>query len=508
VAFAVVAIGGCNGVFGLAKTDPADALVIDAPPPTMSLTWRQLTSTPFDTITFPPIAGVVVSVGAFDGQLASVALRGDGSFDLPYHLTDHPYRVVYQLPGDPVIHELQWQAPSGARFAVPLFGSQSRQAPPAGCGYALKLAAPGAWGCVGNPCRMPFDAFITGVWAQGIGSYDPVGTSAFFGPIGMQSLSGALDTPQKARGDLGVAVRFSSQIKPRQALDYVETSVDMVANMSTVAPVTIGSVLTQFTYRSDDTPNNTRIAVALASLPATANPPDLAGGIIPSVAMPSMTRASANGGFDDSVLFILNDNAETPLSTGGNVVQFANPFTDIDPMNPQVTQPDRPAVLRYTLSAQRTLAGSGPTLRSGLQTVTTDRESVIPFNVGLPTTVSFTKLLNNDNTPVTLPTDPFVDLKFTIESPPAGTMFTTTDCVITTYAVGAVLSAVRTITVPIATPQVVVHVPTADFLHGSTYAFGIACRNTYPAAANGDYTILAGYPLSESQLFPGTITIQ
>ena len=37
--------------------------------------------------------------------------------------------------------------------------------------------------------------------------------------------------------------------------------------------------------------------------------------------------------------------------------------------------------------------------------------------------------------------------------------------------------------------------------------FGIVCRDFYPAASNGDYTMIKPYPHTESQMIPATFTV-
>ena len=523
---ALLACASCDNVLGLSNVQPADATIADAPPPVVSLTWQLLTSTPADTIAFQAIAGATVSVGAFDGELTTATPDMLGSIELPYALATQPYRIVFQVPGDPVIHEVQRPAQDTApHITVPLFGALPRVPPPASCGYVFHVSFPSMppplpWSCSGFACGVALDAVITGVWYHGQTTYIPQNKTTEFQPPSMLPMSGLPGTPMTANGDLGMVFQFDNVTSPRRVASYAQASLDMMSSgpTSTMVTAAVPANTTTFVFRSDDAAALARIGTALG--PTLMNKPNsttvpatvgaigaVVAGVIPDARMPSMSSpALVAGGLDESVLIVLNDQEFAQLSGVGIQGSFPNPFTALD----LPTQPSRPPALRYRVFQTRPAAANGlPMLSTGFQVVTTDLASLIQFDAGLATNVSFGNLLTSDDTPVTLAA-PFADLKFTVESAQAPTTY---DCAVTSYnvdLVNGVLVPIRTIIVTAAAGggETTVREPTADFVRGNRYAVGIVCRDVYPAAAAGDYRQVAQYPQNESQLFPGTFIVQ
>lgn len=528
-AIALALLAGCNSIFGLSTTYPVDALdAPPGPPPHGAISWMQLESHPVDTILFPAITGVHVQVGPLGAPLADVTWDADGiGFDMPYHTTDGAYRIVYDVPGDPVEHELQWDIPTAVRLAVPLYGRLERTPLPDQSGYSLAPVFQGgttddAWPCQSSsPCagqRTPLTAFTTGTWMQAPASYNPNSTSH---RIGVRSqdfvpFSGSTDIPQLATGDELVLVHYDSVgasdayiatvPPPLAASTYAMQDVSIAAKPGATATWTseapAAMVLFQPLTVAQDMPLMNALG-GLYSVAGATTTTEIDGGIIPDLAMPSITLASYSGAPTNGVFLTMYKNPDT---SSADCFQFADPFTAIDQEGGEL----RPQGIWYRQYRTRTLAGV--TLASGYQMITlstTDpgcgrpTHPSVAFSVGIAENVTFGMPLTGDGTAVTVPTNGFQDLTFSLSDGGAGT----SDCTVTLYRVDAALVPLRTFTVLAKASNMTVKVPTDSLMNGKTFAFGITCRDQYPLAKMGDYSHFGGYPQQESQIFPGTFVV-
>src|SRR6185369_5504248 len=134
----LLAVTGCNQIFGLQPTIAIDA----APPgealppgPRTQLLWAIATTdgmlpappaAQFDPeLVYPPFGSEqlhpevpIVMVGDEMGLMPAPYNVADGSFEIPFALKDSPHRIVYTLPGESVPHEVQWSI-TGAKLTVP-----------------------------------------------------------------------------------------------------------------------------------------------------------------------------------------------------------------------------------------------------------------------------------------------------------------------------------------------------------------------------------------------------
>lgn len=137
-------LAGCNQVFGIKNTER----VPDAPEFTYTgkMQWASGAAMDGEIDVFPIGAEAVdseppdIQIGPMLGSGDLVAAPYDsttGGFHVGFMLAGQPWRLVYRLPGDSVMHELQWtvQTPD---LVVPRFTRKDLPPPPTGSGYDIQ----------------------------------------------------------------------------------------------------------------------------------------------------------------------------------------------------------------------------------------------------------------------------------------------------------------------------------------------------------------------------------
>jgi hypothetical protein len=222
----LLALVGCNQIFGIASTRPYDA-AIDVPPdmPHVLLDWQIATvfalgtahpGAPDPTPVFAPIdpapririallkdpAAMPDDPRAALPALAAAAYSSsDGSVSIPRDYLAQPWRLEYTL-ADNLPHEVQWfPDDKQGHLTVPVFGRLQRDPPPAGGGYTITPSNP--------PGSYTFPrVFTTGLWTEGIVSPPPTGATIDYDFVNASSLSGATARPVPALGDQALVVDY------------------------------------------------------------------------------------------------------------------------------------------------------------------------------------------------------------------------------------------------------------------------------------------------------------
>jgi hypothetical protein len=222
----LLALVGCNQIFGLAPTQAYDA-GIDVPPdlPHVVLDWQIATvfpagatspGAPDPALVYQPIApaprlrlAALVDPAAAPGdpnpalgKLVPVAYSSsDGFISIPRDFLTAPWRLEYTL-ADGVPHEVQWLPDDKqGHLTVPLFGRLARNAPPAGGGYTITPN--------NNPPPYMFPrVFTTGLWTEGQVIPAPTGTTIDYAFANAKSLSGTNGAPDAVAGDQALVVDY------------------------------------------------------------------------------------------------------------------------------------------------------------------------------------------------------------------------------------------------------------------------------------------------------------
>ena len=481
----LVCAAGCNQIFGIDKTNPqppADAQPIDGSLVTLSLTWQLLTGHDGNaTVTFPAIDGVMVQVGAFDGTLQTVPVDAEGNFRILEELIAHPYRIVYAIPGDPVPHEVQWQGGDGSHLVVPVWGRLPHVAPPASKYFVFHVTNPPAAFTGTNRATV----FTAGQWSTG----QTFATSAkvtYPYSQNMVALGGAPATPDAANADEEVLVQFDAA--GNYATGFARMSADLT-DLTSLGTNVNWQVPTQDSigYAPTMDPQSRILSILNGDPLAAAHS---SAGVVPSLSMPVMTEMNAAGIPGTGALLEL-----ASYSGQTSPLKFVNPFAA-----PSVTAP-MPDVIEERIVRERAL-GSLP-LDSGFAEIGTQGASAFAFGVGIADAPSFagTQLYQLASEPVSVHAmaHSFADLSFAVNG---GTR--TSDCTVTLFQVTTMLMPVRTFLVLPGTPTLV-HVPTDLLQDGGEYVFAIACTDQH--ASTTDFSQLASFPRTTSQLVPAAFTV-
>ncbi|MEO8698879.1 MAG: hypothetical protein ABI867_02515 [Kofleriaceae bacterium] len=151
VAIGLLALTGCNQIFGLDSVTIADAqgqidIITEPSLPTVQLTFMVAKTTndskPAAAIEFPPIGDLQsVRIGPQDGDLVATQYTADGGVEVFPGLSGTPWRMEYTRTGQVPV-EVQWSAVVGnGRFVDPIFGRLERTAIPANSGYSLTVTS-------------------------------------------------------------------------------------------------------------------------------------------------------------------------------------------------------------------------------------------------------------------------------------------------------------------------------------------------------------------------------
>jgi hypothetical protein len=528
---ALLACAGCDKLLGLSTTVAADAPTPpDAGPPVVHLTY-QLLADPAAAPTYPAITdqSVVVQIAAIgDANLVAPDMFDSttGAITLPVGFDAQPYRLVYTIGGG-VPHEMQWQAHDGAHLVAPVWGTQPpRMAPPANATVEVRTIIPQSFGQASSSGVNDPAVVATGTWTAlqspttnacvsgtGMAACGSLAASPCwicaddfpFDAAHLTSGSGTLGNPQPASGDQQTLIAFDA---PRTSPGY--SSVGYATIGVSLAPNTLSPALggwkrstLSYTPRSEDIValNNEISAVFSTMLQMKSSMPSFIdqGGFAPSVMMPAFEELAVDGSLDATPVFV-------PLAqaVANNMTRtFADPFTPALPIM---------AAAQYTTVRP---AGNA-NLTSGFQEIQQTQQGGAPsfvFPVEAPTNVRFagkSLYMNDDDqggNAVTLTRGSFADLKFDVASGARVDV-----CLATLFQlVPSGLLARYRFVVPNpgpnpATTSVSISVDTQLFNSGSVYVFQIVCRDGYPNAAQGDFSVVS-YPTSESQIFPATFQV-
>lgn len=490
----LVAATGCNWVFGLHKTQPADAPpdTPDGPPdaPFLKMVFEYQVGTTDSS--GAPMAGAPIAIsppptielGAMGGMLSPATYdAATRTFIVPFDLPGNPWRLVYQLANDPVPTEIQWSA-NTAHLTLPSLQRAGDTPPPAGSGWDFK---PTPTPSIATPRVLTSGAFTFTQLAPG----DLVNGGkevAFPFATEAKGLLSAVGTPKVASGDWALLYdyRFLTGSIPNTqygAAGYAWVQADLAAgSLTTVTPAWVTSTSVVSTLNWSDLPNRNRMGT-ISSLGGTCCTFQLEYGILPSPNIPPFLPSPTGVDRTSLVdLFVQTDNTTEPISITVN--------------DPPTTEIKQPRMFLAAFTAPRT--AYGVTLTNTLQTLGSAK--TFAFAGPLATSVTFggVTLMNGsaDNQSIPASTST-ISLRWMPESSASITL-SADDFVVTLYEI-----ANSTLT-PIRHYQVLaprVEVDGNLLAKGHRYVFGITSRSGFPNAAQGDYSMVT-LPFSETTTFP------
>lgn len=213
---AIVAVFGCNQIFGLDKTEPQDALVpldfdfdgfIDAPMEfmgTVSLHYADQNPDGTPKISFPtPTMSPDLKAGLLTDTVLEAVPYVAGKAKVPNTLLGGSWRLLATLPtnGMQVVHEYQWTAEAAFHITAPIvYGHPDPAASPGpGAGYAIAPMA------IGHAIARP-ELITSGVWTDVRRNPNPPTLQTFgvtWNDVTSESepLVGPFGAPETARGD-------------------------------------------------------------------------------------------------------------------------------------------------------------------------------------------------------------------------------------------------------------------------------------------------------------------
>jgi hypothetical protein len=244
----LIAVAGCNSIFGshdvINSSTDADVRPKDAAPLRFVITGMNYDTTQQPRTTpdsgmasFPILANTDVYAGALDAAMPTkYTLDNTGAFYVPYELGMADYRIVY-TPPDGIPFEIQGKM-QGATFVVPTLGRANAILAPANA--QLSEITP-----TGGPTQYAnLRLFSIGTFAVRVpGAIQASGSSTIWTSNAsqvdsIQSMSGGLEQPQAAMGDLLVAVD-GAQADPKTMDGYsIGTIPDFSAGFVTPAMTT------------------------------------------------------------------------------------------------------------------------------------------------------------------------------------------------------------------------------------------------------------------------------
>lgn len=476
----LVTISGCNWVFGLEKTYVYDGGV-DAPDAPPSIRTRLVWATPkagstqLDYVGIGPDNLPMVQVGKplGMGELQTVEYAPDGSFAIPFSLREAPHRIVYTLPGETLVHEVQWSV-SGATLVVPHPTRATAPAVPTGSGYDLTPTGTSA------PPFVPF-LMTTGVFTatRGAGFSFGTGSNTKFTFANAKPLFGSLAAPEGSKGDKIVLADWVNRGGGMSSIGgYAVASVDLMTGALTPAqPAWVATTHSPSTNTPADPIPTVPVGSADSRLLAVSNGPtsrDMRYGASPNINY----QGFVNG---EPMMFSF---MESP--------SFAPTFTLADPTT------DMGLTKVFMARESRTRTVDSALLPSSIATITTSLNVPLPIsaplalNIKLSTTDISTDTNYQSSSQAT-------SLKWDPES------FTADDFVVTLYEIPASGPLVARRVYQVLTPSVSVDGSLLDA--GHKYTFSITSRSGFPNAKQGDYTTVS-YPFTEATTFSGAFTVQ
>lgn len=214
----LLALVGCNRVFGIDPTQEYDASNLPLDMPHVVLDWQVAavlpSGAPDPIIRFAPIdPAPQVRITPLDVPFPAdpqddpykpiYSAGGDGWIQIPRDYLNTTWRLAYTL-ADNVPHEVQW-APDDKQghLTVPIFGRLQRDPAPVGGGYAITPTGVASF----NAPRV----ITTGLWTEGVlNNYDAArdGANIDFDFFNAVSLSGPKGRPDPAQGDRALLVDY------------------------------------------------------------------------------------------------------------------------------------------------------------------------------------------------------------------------------------------------------------------------------------------------------------
>ncbi len=500
----LLAVAGCNWVFGLEPAVP-----IDAPPPDQEvfprtkLVWAiatvdgKLETNGFDpTVEYRPIGSEplhpqVPSIQVDDGSGLVDATYDvlDGSFETP----KGPHRIVYTLPGESVPHEVQWEI-TEATLVVPRTTRADSPLPPDNSGYVITPTG------LNVSLSAPI-AYTSGVFtaADTIPSEDlGQGTVTYRYTAHARPLAGPIGTPLAAQRDWVVIADLVARTSDQSSVDgWAIARCDLVANMMTPCAAdewvttertlsTIGCPGPSCLPAGNAGDTTQRLVNGLKGLGATISY-KFAYGVSPSTEIAGFIPGGPPTYLDEPLMLPF------AMST-----QIDSSVTLADPTPALGLPPVVFARVAYTRVV------NGVTLASAIQTVTNDLTNKVEYPAPLATKITLADIGlgedQADGVPFPATSDP-ITLALEVEQQSGVVAH---DYVITLYEiVGTALKPVRhyhTIT-----PNV--KIDGALLVPSRTYVLGITARSGYDNASKGDYQ-KAKFPFGTATTFSRTFVVQ
>ncbi len=261
VVIGLLAVAGCNRIFGL------DAVtVVDAPPDEAELQTVKLSFMISTTVGAMPgeisldtsLANPQPAAGPMDGPLAEVTY--DPALQVvqfPSALLGTKWRLQY-TPDDNVPHELQWQPAADAHVVVPHVGPLRPTPPPLGSGYKIRPSGAAA------PATFESGHLLTaGIWMD-LGLTPNASNPAIIALAGTAPLSGPPGAP--AEQDSAAFVDFGVVGPCKNANGYADLSLPAAnGTIREVPPPTwiTGTVPATILYPNNTALDNLRLPAAL-----------------------------------------------------------------------------------------------------------------------------------------------------------------------------------------------------------------------------------------------------
>lgn len=500
----LLAVAGCNWVFGLEPTVAIDAPVPDQPViPRTKLVWAiatvdgTLDTDGFDpTVEYRPIGSEPlhpqvpsIQVGDYNGLADAAYDVVTGSFETP----SGAHRIVYTLPGESVPHEVQW-AVTDAILVVPRTTRADSPLPPDDSGYTISPT--GLTVTLSAPI-----AYTSGVFtaANTIPSSDlSQGTVTYRYTSHARPLAGPIGAPQAGKRDWVVIAELVARTSDQTAVDgWALARCDLVANMMTPCPADEWAT-TERTLSTISCPGANclpegnagdtaqRLVNGLKGLGGTVSY-RFAYGVSPSTEIAGFVPGAAPTFLDEPLMLPFAMSTQIDAS-----VTLADP-------TPQLGL--EPVVFARVGYAR---VVNGVTLMSAIQTITNNLADTMQYPAPLATKITLGGISLHEEqaegVPFPASSGP-VELGLEVEEKSG---IGAHDFVVTLYEiVGTALAPVRhyhTIA-----PNV-----TLDgtlLVASKTYVLGVTARSGYTGANNGDYQ-KAQFPFSTATTFSRTFVVQ
>jgi hypothetical protein len=526
----LIAVAGCNSIFGshdvINSNIDADLTPKDLAPYTMLVTGMAydttkppMTMPDSGTVTFPTLTGTTAMYGPLGMTPKPIGIDNTGAFSIPYDVAQGVYRIIY-TPPDGVPVEIQGKLQS-AHFVVPSLGRPDAVAAPSNA--VLDDITPAGGPNQYTDLRLfsigTFAVRIMGA-AQRTGGSSTTWSTSSTQPDSIQSMSGALYTPEAAKGDRIVAVDTDATDQANHFSVGTMTDFsagDAIPMMGPWKSVTdVGNQQMNWGFAASQMDTSDRLKAATPASWTNDNPqsnmdvpPFVYGGMLPTTKLPNFVEPGE--GYVKAGANPINRWAAR--GHGGLGMPMFLPLTSTTTLNGTLTMihafngTDAPAYptamyVRYSKSG----IVEGVTLTAGIQTIAPadlTTTTNIPVSVGLAYTPTVHITLNGldiwaDNGPANIFTNApaEMDLVFQLDKPA-----TTDDCVSTIYQIaGTELLPVHRF---LSTPNNVqvnatIQVDKTIFATGHDYVIGISCHQGLPGVTTSLDWSKVSYPFSES----------